>query len=378
MKLTLNLHSLMRAIEIMEPEKKGVFVWDHQITEKSKIDIELAQGKDVELKDVDIDSGLLSYKGRQVLLYIKDHGSAVLSVIKKPSTGNKYHVADCSKLKSMRAEGRFERYVVTNDTSGEFPISGGGYYGQSREEGYARLNICKLCLGQLNYKGYSSGGHRSNIFNEFDMSEFFATYSSFFPHMPSRRAETAESGYSDDWSKISSHYRVERNFECEECKVNMRSNRSLLHVHHVNGVKSDNRPSNLRALCIDCHSKQPLHEHMALSHRERQTINDLRKQQGLLDDLGEWQELFDYSDPGVHGVLHACRQAYLKLPDINYFVEDSFGGLAARLELAWPNHKFGVAISMNDIEDANSNGWQVVGINDFLENYKSQAYNLRR
>ncbi|TOQ55979.1 HNH endonuclease, partial [Vibrio parahaemolyticus] len=66
MKLTLNLHSLMRAIEIMEPEKKGVFVWDHQITEKSKIDIELAQGKDVELKDVDIDSGLLSYQGRQV------------------------------------------------------------------------------------------------------------------------------------------------------------------------------------------------------------------------------------------------------------------------------------------------------------------------
>ncbi|MFW1170101.1 HNH endonuclease, partial [Vibrio parahaemolyticus] len=232
--------------------------------------------------------------------------------------------------------------------------------------------------GQLNYKGYSSGGHRSNIFNEFDMPEFFATYSSFFPHMPSRRAETAESGYSDDWSKISSHYRVERNFECEECEVNMRSNRALLHVHHVSGVKSDNRPSNLRALCIDCHSKQPMHEHMALSHRERQTINDLRKQQGLLDDLGEWQELFDYSDPGVHGVLHACRQAYLKLPQINYFVEDSCGGIAARLELAWPKHKFGVAISMNDIEDANSNGWQVVGINDFLENYKSQAHNLRR
>lgn len=377
MKLTLNLHSLMYAVEIMEPEKRGVFQWEHQITEKSKIDVELAYGKDVELKDVDIDSGLLSYKGRQVLLYIKDHGNAVQSVINNPSMGNKYHVADCSKLKSMRSEGRFERYVVINDTSGEFPISGSHSYGQGREDGYARLNVCKLCLGQLNYKGYGSGGSRSNIFDKFNMAEFFSTYSSFFPYMPSRRGETAESGYTADWSKISSHYRVEKNFECEECQVDMRSNRSLLHVHHVNGVKSDNRSSNLRALCVDCHSKQPMHQHMALSHRERQTINCLRKEQGLLDDLVDWEKLFNLSDPGVHGVLHACRQAYLRLPEINYVVENGTDDLAAHLELAWPKHKFGIAISENDLDIANRHGWHAVGVNEFLENYKTQAYNLR-
>ena len=385
MKLTLNLHSLMRAIEIMEPEKKGViardggsiFAWAKQPTKISEIDINLARGKEVELKDVDIDSGLLSYQGRQVILYIKDHGSAVQSVIKKPSTGNKYHVADCSKLKSMRADGRFERYVVTNDTSGKFLISGSGYYGKSNEEGYARLNICKLCLGQLNYKGYSSGGHRSNIFNEFDMPEFFAIYSSFFPHMPARRAETAESDYSDNWSKISSHYRVERNFECEECKVNMRSNRALLHVHHVNGVKSDNKPSNLRALCIDCHSKQPQHQHMVLSHRERQLINDLRKDQGLLANLGGWKELFELSDPGVHSVLHACREEHLSLPEVNYYVMDSLGDIASRIELAWPRRRFGVAISPNDINDALKQGWQVITISEFLTDYRSHAYTLR-
>ncbi|WP_305813707.1 HNH endonuclease [Photobacterium leiognathi] len=360
MKLTLNLHSLMRAIEIMEPERSGKFTLELHETHIDKITAELEKGKDVELKDVEIESGLLSYKGRHVTLYIKANG-----------TSARFHVSDCSTLQGMRASGRFERYVVTNNTSGEFLVDTS--YGEKK----ARLKVCQNCLRKLNYKGCNTTTNITSIVQSFNMAEFFATYSSFFPHMPSRRAETAESGYSDDWSKISSHYRVEKNFECEECKVNMRSNRALLHVHHVNGVKSDNRPSNLRALCIDCHSKQPMHEHMALSHRERQTINDLRKQQGLLDDLGEWQELFDYSDPGVHGVLHACRQAYLKLPEINYFVEDSFGGLAARLELAWPKHKFGIAISMNDIEDANSNGWQVVGINDFLENYKSQAYNLR-
>ncbi|HIF9191482.1 TPA: HNH endonuclease [Photobacterium damselae] len=360
MKLNISFKSLLKAVEIMEPDQKGKFTLELHESHIDKISTELEQGKDVELKDVVIESGLLSYKGRHVTLYIKANGASA-----------RFHVSDCSTLQGMRASGRFERYVVTNNTSGEFIVDSG--YGETK----ARLKVCQNCLRKLNYKGCNTTTHITPIVQNFNMAEFFATYSSFFPHMPSRIAETAETGYIDDWSKISSHYRVEKKFECEECNVNMRSNRALLHVHHVNGVKSDNRPSNLRALCIDCHSKQPMHEHMALSHRERQTINDLRKQQGLLDDLGEWQELFDYSDPGVHGVLHACRQAYLKLPEINYFVEDSFGGLAARLELAWPKHKFGVAISMNDIEDANSNGWQVLGINDFLENYKSQAYNLR-
>ncbi|MGR5448467.1 HNH endonuclease [Vibrio sp. PNB22_3_1] len=360
MKLTLNLHSLMRAIEIMEPERSGKFTLELHETHIDKITAELEKGKDVELKDVEIESGLLSYKGRHVTLYIKANG-----------TSARFHVSDCSTLQGMRASGRFERYVVTNNTSGEFLVDTS--YGEKK----ARLKVCQNCLRKLNYKGCNTTTNITSIVQNFNMAEFFATYSSFFPHMPSRRAETAESGYSDDWSKISSRYRVEKNFECEECKVNMRSNRSLLHVHHVNGVKSDNRPSNLRALCIDCHSKQPMHEHMALSHRERQTINDLRKQQGLLDDLGDWQELFDYSDPGVHGVLHACRQAYLKLPEINYFVEDSFGDLAARLELAWPKHKFGIAISANDIEDATQNGWQVVTTSEFLNDYKSQAHNLR-
>ncbi|MCD9530866.1 HNH endonuclease [Photobacterium carnosum] len=360
MKLLFSLHSLMHAIEIMEPEKKGKFTLALQESHIDKISAELEQGKDVELKDVEIESGLLSYQGRHVSLYIKANGSNA-----------RFHVSDCSTLQSMRSSGRFERYVVTNNISGEFIIDTN--YGETK----ARLKVCQNCLRKLNYRGCNTATQIHPIVQNFNMAEFFATYSSFFPHMPSRLAETAKSGYSDDWSKISSHYRVEKNFECEACSVNMRSHRALLHVHHVSGVKSDNRPFNLKALCIDCHSKQPKHEHMALSHRERQIVNDLRKQQGLLSVLGEWKELFDYSDPGVHGVLHACQQAYLKRPEINYFVEDDFGDFAARLELAWPKHNFGIAISVNDIEDATKNGWRVVSVNEFLDNYKYQAHNLR-
>ncbi|MCG9665944.1 HNH endonuclease [Vibrio mediterranei] len=360
MKLTLNLGSLMTAINTMQPEKKGSFKWAYEETHIAKVDKELEQGKDVELKDVEIESGLLSYQGRNVSLYIKANGSSA-----------RFHVSDCKTLQSMRANGRFERYVVTNNTSGEFVVDSG--YGETK----ARLKVCQNCLRKLNYKGCNSSNDIRSIVAEFNMAEFFATYSSFFPHMPSRNAETAETGYTNDWSRVSSRYRVDKNFECEDCKVNLRTNRSLLHVHHINGVKSDNSEKNLKALCIDCHSKQPKHQHMVLSHRERQLINDLRKEQGLLDDLGGWQELFELSDPGVHGVLHACREVHLSLPEVNYYVKDSLGDIASRIELAWPKRRFGVAISPNDINDALKQGWQVITANEFLSDYRSQAHTLR-
>ncbi|GEA51412.1 hypothetical protein VIN01S_22160 [Vibrio inusitatus NBRC 102082] len=360
MRLTLNLSALMANINKMQPEKKGTFNLEFQETHKDKIDLELAEGKDVELKDVELESGLLSYKGRHVTLYIKANG---------PSA--RFHISDCKTLQGMRASGRFERYVVTNQTSGEFVVD------SVRGETQAKLKVCQNCLRKLNYKGCNSGNSISEIVQRFDMKEFFATYSSFFPHMPSRLSDSPPDGYTDDWSRVSSHYRVERNFGCEQCGVDMRTNKSLLHVHHISGVKSNNHPSNLKAVCADCHSKEPMHDHMVLSHRERQIINDLRRKQDILTDLGRWQELFDYADPGVHGVLHACREVHLVLPEVNHFVFDNFDDIVARLELAWPKHKFGIAVSSNDISDAVQTGWRVIGIDEFLTDYRALAHNLR-
>ncbi len=379
MKLNISFNKLTSAINQMNPEMKGKFSGEFkELPDLIQKDVVLIRKEGVTLKDVDIDSiGLLSYQGKQVLLYIKDHGSNVQQVIQNPESGRRFHIADCSTLKSMRSEGRFERYVVTNDISGSFLISGSGYYSNQVEEGHARLKVCKCCLNELNYKGYSSGRNKSYIFDGFSMSELFKTYSSFFPCLPSRFAETAETDYVKDWSKISSHYRVEKNFICECCNVNLREYRGLLHVHHINGVKSDNKLTNLKALCIDCHSKQPFHAHMVLDHSKRVLINELRQSQGLLNKLNNWDDIFKMADPGVHGVLYACQSQRYRLPQVGYCLTDNKNGVIARLELAWPNYHFGIAISIDDSESAKKEGWTIVTIKEFLENYKLYAKNFR-
>ncbi len=359
MKLDVNFNNLLAAVKLMKPEKSGSFELDLNESPIKKLSMELSKGKSVDLSDVDIVSGLLSYKGFNVSLYIKANG-----------TGAKFHIADCRTLEGMRANGRYDRYVVTTDTSGEFLVNS-GYY-----ETKARLNVCKNCLRQLNYKGCNSQGNIDAIVRDFDMKEFFSTYSSYFPCLPTRQAETAETGYSHDWSKISSHYRVEKNFACEQCGVNLRSHRHLLHVHHINGVKSDNKTSNLKSLCIDCHSKQPSHNHMAVSHEERQLISSLRHKQGLLAGLGDWQTIFEHTDPGVHGVLHSCVKVPTKKPKISHTIFDDYDEPITTVELAWPEHKVCVAISGNAIEAAKAVHWQALTAHQFLNDYGSPLYKL--
>ena len=81
--------------------------------------------KEISIIDVGITEGLLSFVdergvAQQVLLYIQDHGGAIENAILDISKRRKYHVADCSTLQTMKEEGRFERYVMTNDLNNKF------------------------------------------------------------------------------------------------------------------------------------------------------------------------------------------------------------------------------------------------------------------
>ncbi len=247
------------------------------------IDIQLGEGITVDLSEIQIDSklGLLSYQGRQVLLYIQDHGWRIEDVLQDAKKGKKVHVADCKTLQEMKEEGRFQRYVATNDVGGEFHVTGQDD-DRNPVEGKARLRVCKNCLWHLNYKG--STRNRSRVFREFKWSEFFDAYRTHFEKMPKRRAGTPDGAYGPDWNRISKEYKEEHAFKCEECRVDLKEkeHRRLLHVHHIDGVKTNNARSNLKALCAVCHGNQPRHEHMRVGREEATLIENLRRRQGAL------------------------------------------------------------------------------------------------
>ena len=144
MRLTVDFSALHVAVNKMGADHlKQDFTLEIISSALDPIDIALSEeGIEVDLSEVTIKSGLLDYHGRQILLYIQDHGSNIQAALDDPAKGRKYHVADCRTLKRMREEGRFERYVATNDLSGDFLISGFDYFNRKKIQGNTKLKIC--------------------------------------------------------------------------------------------------------------------------------------------------------------------------------------------------------------------------------------------
>jgi 5-methylcytosine-specific restriction endonuclease McrA len=318
--------------------------------------------RDITLEDVDSHGGLLEVDGSQVLLYIEDHSFRVEDVINGLKDGNRFHVADCRTLNEMRSKKRFDRYVVTNDVSNIFPISGKASDTHGLIEGNATLSVCKNCLTFLNYKKYKS--NRAEVYKEFRLDDFFSHYSTLFNTFPKSIADK-RGGYADGWEAISLGYRKKEKFCCEACHVDLSSYQHLLHTHHVNGVKRDNVVSNLRALCIDCHRKEPSHEHMRVRSNEVHTINKLRRSQSILSSQ-DWDDALAFADTSYNGLLDLYRSKNMAVPEIGFDVTDENGVIVATAELAWPKNKRAIIHQGTDILGLEKAGWTVKMLGDAL------------
>ena len=264
-------------------------------------EIEIPEGgMEVDSLDVlDTPGDLLSYQGQQVLLYIQDHSFNFEEAQRDGAKGKKVHVSFCQTLEAMRTKGRFERYVITRDHSEHFQIAGRSHLGKTITA-MAALKVCKYCLRKINYQGYAVPG-RPSVFQDFSYVRFFEEHESFFPYHPRRKAGEAE-GYTEDWEALSRQYRESKGYQCESCGVEASRRPYLIHAHHINGVRSDNRPANLKALCADCHSKEPNHHHLTVSHRVRQEIAQLRQQQQHLKT-----SIMAYSAKSCSGMSNRTR-----------------------------------------------------------------------
>lgn len=77
------------------------------------------------------------------------------------------------------------------------------------------------------------------------------------------------------WKALSTWYRREQDWICEECGIELKMRTQFLHVHHVHG-RSYNAPEYLMALCVGCHADQPEHEFM----KNEQEYRDFVKWRG--------------------------------------------------------------------------------------------------
>jgi hypothetical protein len=104
---------------------------------------------------------------------------------------------------------------------------------------------------------------------EFTPDDFFKVYPrSFHAAKPRYNSDTAPlNEYPADFLEISQRLRQGNGWQCQNCGqiLSAQHLRKYLHVHHVNGNRSDNTRQNLKILCVACHADEPHHSHMRKS-----------------------------------------------------------------------------------------------------------------
>lgn len=94
-----------------------------------------------------------------------------------------------------------------------------------------------------------------------------------------REEREHEGRYAKDWEYVSWEYRKSQDFTCESCGVCLDEHKGLLHVHHMDGTRTNNEPHNLMALCVLCHGARHVHLQYEIRKADRDLILELRERQ---------------------------------------------------------------------------------------------------
>ena len=193
---------------------------------------------------------------KRVIVYIRDW--TIFNVDNQSLP--KYHLIWCTTLKQMYNQNKFSKYVASTNTNGKFKINLiiDGEVKPSEEN----LQVCKHCLKKMNWQNYKNSSNKNEIYQNFNLQTFFKEYNINLIDLPINPKYTDENAplnnYTDDWHKISAQMKRLKNYTCEDCGQYFPNGKGL-HVHHINTMKSDNRPSNLQVLCPNCHQKKHNH-----------------------------------------------------------------------------------------------------------------------
>ena len=143
------------------------------------------------------------------------------------------------------------------------------------------------------------------------------------------------------------------------CKVDLSSAPDLLHTHHINGVKNDNAPGNLRVLCASCHRRQPKHQHVHLTRRDHQVIHETRKIQNKHPSAE--LDIEEMIDTAWIQPLKLFQRKYGGEVEPYFDLADGQDSVICNLTLAFVDKRVGLVdqYSDRDKERASEVGWRL-------------------
>lgn len=236
------------------------------------IDINVAM-KFKSFDTIEINLGHLKSEGDQIqiggmncIVYIKNQVSGLGTY--------KYHFYNCPSLTGhLKAK---ERFVATRKTSGKFLV-----VDRLGKEKNLELFPCGHCIRMSGFSNNWRNLRKTELgrkeFISFVISEsnigdgFGSEYTSEF---------TYDSGYVENWAEISNGYKKSKDWICECCSLKLKRHKHLCHTHHIDKNKLNNLESNFLCLCVECHSKQPNHNHMLKNKQFQKQIEFIKLLRG--------------------------------------------------------------------------------------------------
>lgn len=182
------------------------------------------------------DGIMLEYEGKKYTGYMFIQ-EAYITYNGGPIKFPKFHLLKCKTIQEFIVQGRFnQRYEWSNsDVNNLIDKQTKTRYDD------IKLDVCSYCKSEYLKKIDDT----KEFFDSLDKSE-----------LDQANIEVDIFGYVRGKEKISKEYRQSQNYTCESCAVQPASNlhKRWWHTHHVDGDKTNNELSNLKCLCILCHS----------------------------------------------------------------------------------------------------------------------------
>lgn len=306
MTLKVNFKELDNLIKKLGAIDSSINLNNHNLTPEQVGDLISSKGLEYSMDDIEGDeNGLMYIAGDPVVVFIQDSYNSADDLRNKPKGKGMYrfHINyDCETIQQQITRNRYNsRYHFTKSTRGEFDmygVRGKGFFnrvkqafGGKEKVEKAQIGVCENCLKSINYKDYnkySKTERDGKVFEwrkEFSIKDFFDNFSQRITERPKYSDQILRPPvYNNEFRRFGMKKKEQLGYTCEACGVDlsMCSDRTkLLHCDHEDGDITNNRPRNLRILCIPCHRNLGGNRRVG-SQQDYLKCEEYRKQQGKL------------------------------------------------------------------------------------------------